>query len=97
MTFIIAELFRYMYADISLAIHQQRPRSFASFMYNSNVISKENYDIILKMDELSSREQAAVLLYFLREKMNSPKKYKLFLEALRNSSFQLYFQFSNIG
>ena len=52
-------------------------------MYDSNVISKENYDVMVKLNESTPKEQAAVLLHFLRQDMSNPIKYKLFITSIK--------------
>ena len=57
---------------------------FATYMFLANVLTKENYEVMTKLDELPAMDQAAVLLHFLREGLSDdPMKYVLFLQAIK--------------
>ena len=66
--------------------------TFAASMFLANVLSKENYEVMIKLDELPAMDQAAVLLHFLREGISDdPMKYDLFLEVIKKiPSLQLF-------
>ena len=73
---------------------------FAAHMFLTNVLTKENYEVITKLDELPAMYQAAVLLHFLREGFSDdPMKYVLFLQAIKKiPSLELFVdKFNCIG
>ena len=71
-----------MHADLVSAILDETPLVFAAFMHHSNVLSKESYNVMVKLGKRTPMEQTSVLLHFLRQDMSNPIKYKHFIESV---------------
>ena len=72
-----------MHKDLVRTILDESPLAVAAVMYDTNVLSKENYEVMMKLDERTPNEQTAVLLHFLRQATSNPIKYKLFIESIK--------------
>ena len=93
-------MYQYLDIHIILDILKYMPTEFAKDMFRFNVISKDSYDIITKMEEigLGPHDITITMSKLLMKDISDPKKYSIFKNSLKEISLErLYHQIDFVG
>jgi len=95
------DIFSYFYYEIQGSFPDSTLMEFVTSMHRLGIISKDCYNLMTKLGELSFVDYETFLFFLLREEIDDPNKYRKFKALLKDHELgsinTLYYKMDFIG
>jgi len=95
------DIFSHLYFEIQDSISESTLMEFVTSLHRLDIISKDSYDLMTKLDGLSSVDHTTFFFFLLREEIKDLNKYIMFKVFLKDhdafSMNSLYYKINFIG